>query len=177
VHIKLEKAGFLPFEADFKVDPGKQFVIRQPLTVAPAKLHVETTPEGAQVALAGQVLGQTPLETSLAATKGELVISLNGYEPIKARVTLAAGELTEIKKELKESQKFGTIEVNEKGGAYVEVYFNGKLLGNSYGVSGFNHFSLPVGRQRIVVRKGDKKKVVPVTIQAGQMLQVTVDLS
>jgi tRNA A-37 threonylcarbamoyl transferase component Bud32 len=177
VRIKLEKAGYQPFEQPFKVDPGKTFVIRQPLTAAPAKLHVETTPPGAQVTLNGQLIGPSPLDVPLpAAQGGELVISLNGYDPIKQKINLIAGETTTIKKDLKESQKYGSIEIDVEGGAYVEVYFGGKLLGNSYGVSGFNQFSLPVGKQRLLLKKGDKKRVITVNVEAGPVKRVTAKL-
>jgi serine/threonine protein kinase len=176
VPIKLVKPGYLPFEAEFEVPPGKISVIRQPLTLAPAQLHVETTPPGAQVTFAGQVLGQTPVDQALPAQKGgDLVISLAGYEPIKLKIDLVAGETANVKRELKESTKYGLVLFTVEGSvSWADIYFGGKNLGHNYLATGPNPIQLPVGKQRVTLKNGTRTESVTVTVKANTTTSVTV---
>jgi serine/threonine protein kinase len=176
IPIKLVKDGYLPFEAEFEAQPNKVSVIRQPLTLAPAKLHVETTPPGAQVTFAGQVLGQTPVDQAMPAQKsGDLLISLAGYDPIKLKVDLVAGETTNVKRELKESTKYGLVLFTVEGAvSWADIYFAGKNLGHNYLATGPNPIQLPVGKQKVTLKNGNRSKSVTVTVKAGTTTSVTV---
>ena len=150
VHVKLESRGYQPYEDDLVVEPGKTLVFRPKLTAAPAVLHVETTPPGATVALAGQPQGTTPLTVPVAAAHGaELALTRSGYEPVRLKVDLAAGEEVRVTRELRELQKFGTVLVLVGGAAdWGYVWYKGKNLGQNYTMAdGQTPFKLPVGRQ------------------------------
>ena len=152
VHVKLDLKGFVPYEDDLSVEPGKTVLLRQRLSAAPAMLHVETTPPGATVTLAAQQLGTTPLTLPVAvAHEAPLAITKPGYEPIKLAIDLAAGEETRVARELKELQKYGTVVVNVGGAAdWGYVWFKGKNLGQNYTMAGgLTEFRLPVGRQQL----------------------------
>jgi hypothetical protein len=87
-------------------------------------------------------------------TKGaELAISKTGYEPIKIKVDLLAGEQTNVVRELKELQKFGVVLVFVNGSAeWGYVWWRGKNLGQNYTMAGGQTpFRLPVGRQQLKI--------------------------
>jgi tRNA A-37 threonylcarbamoyl transferase component Bud32 len=152
VHVKLALKGYQAYEEDLTVDPGKVVLLRQRLTPAPAELQVETTPPGAAVVLAGQPLGTTPLSRAVAVAHGaELAITKPGYDPIKLKVELAAGEQTRVVRDLREQQKYGTVVVVISGAAeWGYVWFRGKNLGQNYTMAGgLTEFRLPVGRQQL----------------------------
>ncbi|HEY0193161.1 MAG TPA: protein kinase [Kofleriaceae bacterium] len=180
IHIKLDLKGYQLYEDDLTVDAGKTSVLRPRLTPAPAMLHVETTPPGAQVTLGDQVIGVTPLTKPAGVIKGaELAINRAGYEPIRLRVDLHAGEQTDISRELRELQKFGTVLVNVGGAAeWGYVWFKGKNLGQNYTMAGGQTpFKLPIGRQQLQIahpKAGSRTVTVEVTEQAPSKISVTL---
>jgi serine/threonine protein kinase len=171
IHIKLDLKGFQIYEDELAVEPGKTVVLRPRLLPAPALLHVETTPPGALVTLADQALGPTPLTKPVAVAKGaELAIAKAGYEPIKLKVDLPAGEQTDVVRELKELQKFGVVLVFVNGSAgWGYVWWKGKNLGQNYTMAGGQTpFRLPVGKQQLTIaHPKTASKVVTVEV-AGQ---------
>jgi serine/threonine protein kinase len=180
VHVKLEAKGYQPYEDDLVVEPGKTLVFRPKLTAAPAVLHVETTPPGVTVALAGQPQGTSPLTVPVAAAHGaELVLARPGYEPLKLKVDLAAGEETRVTRELRELQKFGTVLVLVGGAAdWGYVWYKGKNLGQNYTMAGGQTpFKLPVGRQQLRIEHPQASaRTVTVDVVEHEPTRVTVTL-
>jgi serine/threonine protein kinase len=180
LHIKLALKGFQLYEDELSVEPGKTVVVRPRLLPAPATLHVETTPPGATVTLADQPLGTTPLTRTVAVAKeAELALAKPGYEPIKLKVDLPAGEQTSVTRELKELQKFGVLVVVVNGSAeWGYVWWKGKNLGQNYTMAGGQtQFKLPVGRQQIRVEHPKATpKVVTVDVTERAPTQITVTL-
>ena len=179
-HIKLALKGFQAYEDDLAVEPGKTVVVRPRLPPAPATLHVETTPPGALVALAEQPLGTTPFTRSVEVVRGaELAITRAGYEPIKLKIDLSAGEETRVVRELKELQKYGVVLVVVNGAAeWGYVWWKGKNLGQNYTMAGGQTpFKLPVGRQELTIthpRTASQHVTVDVSEQAPARLTVTL---
>jgi len=180
MHIKLELKGFQLYEDDLAVEPGKTVVVRPRLLPAPATLHVETTPPGALVVLADQPLGTTPFTKPVdVARNAELAITKTGYEPIKLKIDLPAGEQTTVARELKELQKFGVVLVGVNGSAeWGYVWWKGKNLGQNYTMAGGQTpFKLPVGRQELTIthpRTASQHVTVDVTEQTPARLTVTL---
>ena len=180
IHIKLDLKGFVLYEDELTVDAGKTIVLRPRLTPAPAMLHVETTPPGAQVVLDEQPIGMTPLTKPAGVSPGaELVISRAGYEPLRLKVELKAGEQTDVVRELKELQKFGTVLVSVGGAAeWGYVWFKGKNLGQNYTMAGGQTpFKLPIGRQQLQIahpKAGSKTVTVDVSEQSPSKISVTL---
>jgi hypothetical protein len=176
IRVRLELKGYQPFEEDYVAEPNKTTVIRERLMAAPATLAVETTPAGAQVTAAGLALGATPFEKQLAAARGvELVISKAGYDTIKLTANLTAGETTSIKRELRESQKFGFVTISVGGTAgWADVYLKGAKLGRNRTASGLVSFKLPVGAHVLRLRTGNgKEKTLSVTVAADKTAALT----
>ncbi len=180
IHLKLELKGFQPYDDDLAVEPGKTVVVRPRLVRAPATLHVETTPPGALVALADQPLGTTPFTKPVdVARNADLAITKPGYEPIKLKIDLPAGEQTNVVRELKEFQKFGVVLVGVNGSAeWGYVWWKGKNLGQNYTMAGGQtQFKLPVGRQELTIthpKTASQRVTVDVTEQAPTRLTVTL---
>jgi serine/threonine protein kinase len=180
LHVKLELKGYQPYEDELAVEPGKTLVFRPKLTAAPAVLHVETTPLGAAVTLAGQFQGSSPLTVSVVAARGvELALSRAGYEPVKLKVDLAAGEETRVARELRELQKFGTVLVLVGGAAdWGYVWYKGKNLGQNYTMAGGQTpFKLPVGRQELRIEHPQAPpRTVTVDVIEHEPTRITVTL-
>ena len=180
IHVKLELKGFQSYEDDLSVDTGKTVVLRPRLVAAPAVLHVETTPPGATVVLGAQTLGVTPLDLSVATAHGaDLALGKTGYETVRQKVDLVAGEQTRVVRELKELQKFGAAIVVVGGAAdWGYVIFKGKNLGQNYTMaSGQTVFKLPVGHQELRIehpRAGSKTIPVDVTEHGTARVSVTL---
>jgi tRNA A-37 threonylcarbamoyl transferase component Bud32 len=180
IHVKLDLKGFQVYEDDLSVEPGKTVVLRPRLSPAPAVLHVDTTPQGATVALGKQVLGNAPLTKPVPVAEGaELTIAKSGFETIRLKVDLRAGEQTDIVRELRELQKFGVVLVTVSGAAnWGYVWFKGKNLGQNYTIAGGQTpFKLPVGRQQLqIVHPKAAPKVVVVDVTERGPTRVTVPL-
>jgi tRNA A-37 threonylcarbamoyl transferase component Bud32 len=180
IHVKLELKGFQSYEDDLSVDTGKTVVLRPRLVAAPATLHVETTPAGATVVLAAQTLGVTPLDVSVATARGaELGLSKTGYESVRQKIDLLAGEQTRVIRELRELQKFGTAIVVVGGAAdWGYVIFKGKNLGQNYTMAGGQTvFKLPIGHQELKIehpRAGSRTIPVDVTEHGTARVSVTL---
>jgi tRNA A-37 threonylcarbamoyl transferase component Bud32 len=180
LHVKLDLKGYQLYEDDLAVEPGKTVVLRPRLLPAPAVLHVETTPPGATVTLAEQPLGTTPLTKPAAVAKdAELALAKPGYEPIKVKIDLLAGEQTNVVRELKELQKFGVVVVLVSGSAeWGYVWFKGKNLGQNYTMAGGQtQFRLPVGRQQLRIahpKTASKTVAVDVVEQGPTRVVVTL---
>jgi serine/threonine protein kinase len=178
IHIKLDLKGFQVYEDDLSVEAGKTVVLRPKLAAAPAMLHVETTPPGASVTLSDEPIGTTPLTKPAAVAKdAELAIARPGYEPVKLRIDLRAGEQTTVTRELKELQKFGVVLVVVNGAAdWGYVWFRGKNLGQNYTMAGgLTEFKLPVGKQQLEIahpKAGSKTIAVDVSDRRQTRLSV-----
>jgi serine/threonine protein kinase len=180
IHVRLELKGYQLYEDDLAVEADKTVVLRPRLLAAPAMLHVETTPPGATVTLGDQPLGVTPLTKPVAVARGvELALAKPGYESVKLKVDLPAGEQTDVARELKELQKYGVVLVVVNGAAeWGYVWFKGKNLGQNYTMAGGQTpFKLPVGRQqlRIAHPKAESRDVTVDVLERGPT-RVTVTL-
>jgi hypothetical protein len=178
IRVRIELKGYLPFEEEFVAQANKTTVIRQRLTAAPATLVVETSPPGAQVVVAGQVVGVTPLERTMPAARSlELVLAKTGFDPIRLTTELVAGETRSVRRDLRESPKFGFATVNVVGTAgWADVYFRGARLGRNRTASGLVPLRLPVGAHVLRLRAGNgKEHTVSVTVSAEKTVSATVN--
>ncbi|HTL38897.1 MAG TPA: PEGA domain-containing protein, partial [Kofleriaceae bacterium] len=135
-------------------------------------------PIGAQVAMGGKLLGETPLNRDgLEPKSGELVISKAGYETIREKVKLELGKTTEIKRDLKELAKMGTVMIEITASAtssatFAEAFYKGKDLGRTKDLHGPTAFKLPLGSQQIkLVHPTDKKKAKTITVNVTETPQ------
>jgi serine/threonine protein kinase len=145
--IHIELAGHEPYDDTRTVSPGHTLLVAPRLARARARLHVITNPPGAQVTLERRLLGETPLERrDLDAVSGaELVLSRAGYEPVRRKIDLVAGQTSKVEETLKAAQKYGTVKILVANG-WGDVYLKGQKLGQA---NRDNPFRVPVGRQTL----------------------------
>jgi serine/threonine protein kinase len=179
LHLHLEVPGYAPYDdANIEVPPGQTLLLKPSFTTAPAKLSITTEPVGVSVTLSGQLLGETPkvFEGLSPGTNLALQLSKPGYQSLTRKITLEAGKLLELKETLKETQKFGTLQVAVTGAVgWANVHHNGRNLGpNASGTGGARTFRLPVGKQKItLINPGAKKeKTIFVNIVENQPANV-----
>jgi hypothetical protein len=151
VHFTLD--GYETYDQEHTVEPNVTLSIRPKLAKARATLIVTTTPPGAQVTLAGVLLGQTPLtRNDLDATSNaELVIRRDGFEPVRHKIALVTGKPVEINDTLKAGQKYGTIKLVVTNG-WGDVYLKGARIGRAPAES----LRIPVGRQTLHLKNTGK---------------------
>jgi hypothetical protein len=131
VGVRLVLAGHRSYEDTITVRPGQVYALQRQLVVAPARLHVESTPPGATVSLAGAVLGTTPLtRIDLAPGRGTLELERAGYERHREGVELIAdGELRRTV-ELVAVQRTGAIDLHIDDG-WADIFLRGKKVGRA----------------------------------------------
>lgn len=84
---------YQPFAADVEIDGGgKRESFKPQLVPNWAEVQVTSEPAGAQVVIAGEVRGQTPLTTEILAGNHPLELRLDGYKPWTTDVQVKAGE-------------------------------------------------------------------------------------
>jgi hypothetical protein len=175
--VHLEAPGYQPFERVVRVEPNVTFSIAPALSKARSTLHVVTNPPGAQVALAGRFVGETPLTVADldASPHAQLTLAHAGYETMKLEVALETGKTAEVSRDLKELPKLGEVKISVKG-AWAEVYFKGKDLGRNKTLTSFTTFRLPVGKQTLELKNPSSGKHKTVTIDVTGKPQ-TVEFS
>lgn len=90
-NVKVEKAGYKPFEKRVDLGP-KQQVVRAKLAAATATLRVESNVHGAKVSLDGEARGTTPLELSnLSPGRHELSVTAEGFATRTETLELESG--------------------------------------------------------------------------------------
>jgi len=172
VHVHLELAGFKDHDEDVVVG-NERVKISPRLLPAPASLHIETDPAGAQVSLAGRPLvGDTPI------TYDDLDPGANLALVISKSITLEAGRTFNVNEALKPAEKFGFVTITVKGAAtWGEVYSGATLLGQNANATGLKQFKLPIGKRKLTIKNPAAKKSKSVTVNVTEKPQaVTVVL-
>ena len=181
VHVHLELLGFRAHDEEVTV--GNERVRISPrLLPAPASLHVETNPPGAQVMLEGRVLvGDTPItyDDLAPGANQSLIITKNGFAAVQKTITLEAGRTIDITEALKPAEKFGFITITVKGAAtWGEVFSGGTLLGLNATATGLKQFKLPIGKRKLTIKNPAAKKVKSLTANITERPQsITVVLA
>ncbi|PZA05789.1 MULTISPECIES: PEGA domain-containing protein [unclassified Meiothermus] len=137
-----------------------------------ATLNVNSTPQGAQVIVNGQVVGQTPLSISIRPGRSEVEVRLRGYTPYLTTVQPRPGESVNVFATLQPEVRNGTLLVNSNvGGA--EVWINGARSGRTP-----LQLSLREGTYEVVVRAGGYNEFrTNVRIEADRTVRVDARLT
>ena len=174
VHIKIELKGYTTKEEDRTVLPGQTLVITPVLTAAPATLHVETDPAGAQISIGGLQLGDTPLtrQDVIAQPGAELTISKSGFETQKLKVDLIAGDTASITRELKPMTRYGQLRIKCPG-CWAKVLLKNAVIGRA-GVE--TAMRVPVGHQRLKLVNPAATWTLDVDVEDGKLTTVATTL-
>ncbi len=165
--IEIEADGYARFTLDaVQVEAGKTLPIKPTLAAIRASLSVHSTPDGAEVELDGQPLGQTPLERSdLVPGQGrELVIKKRGYTPLHLSVDLVAGETNKVDRQLDKLVEYGQIRIGVHG--WADVYLGQKKIGTVPR----EPLKLPVGHHKLRLHnpKTNQDATLEVDVVAGR---------
>jgi len=172
--LRLVLDGYEEYRDTKVLKEGHGLDVRQTLVPFTSALIVTTVPVGALVVLDGQELGTTPLSlTALRPGKArELSISLKNYETVEMPVDLIRDVATTVRKTLKSTIVYGTININS-GAVWFEVRDGSKYLGDSPG-----KFTLSVGTHKLRLRSPGtgKSKTVKVEVFEKQVKTYRFDL-
>ncbi|ADH62139.1 PEGA domain protein [Allomeiothermus silvanus DSM 9946] len=137
-----------------------------------ATLNVNSNPQGAQVIVNGQLVGQTPLTISVRPGRTEVEVRLRGYVSYFTTVQTRPGESVNIFATLQPEVRNGTLLVNSNvGGA--EVWINGARSGRTP-----LQLSLREGTYEVVVRAGGYNEFrTSVRVVADQTVRVDARLT
>ena len=165
--IEIEADGYARFTLDaVQVEAGKTFPIKPMLAAIRASLSVHSTPDGAEVELDGQPLGQTPLERADLVPGGgrELVIKKRGYTPLRLSVDLVAGETATVDRQLDKVVEYGQIRIGLHG--WADVYLGQKKIGTVPR----EPLKLPVGHHKLRLHnpKTNQDTTLEVDVVAGK---------
>ena len=91
--VRLEKDGCLPVTFKVELPLGGANLVRKLDALPTGSLNVEVKPEGSEVLLDGEIIGQTPLTLDhLAAGTYDLLIRKTNFVPYASRVEITAGQ-------------------------------------------------------------------------------------
>jgi formylglycine-generating enzyme required for sulfatase activity len=92
---------YFPFEQKVIIEGlDKQQKLATELTPAWAEVRLDSNPQGAEIFLGEELLGQTPLDTEILEGKHDIGIKLSGYKLWQDEINVIAGEaisITDIK--------------------------------------------------------------------------------
>jgi hypothetical protein len=110
-HLRVEHAGYQPWEQDTHVVPGVTAKVRARLSRPPGRLRVESDIAGASVFLDQKFIGRTPLDLpDVALGSHELRVSAEGYDMHTETVDVAP-ESSTISVRFKEIRLAETLDV------------------------------------------------------------------
>jgi len=161
-------------EADVEAVAGETTDVDVVLERVTGRLVVRSSPEGAEVTVAGEVRGVTPLELEdLPRDRVEVAVALEGHGRHREWAPLDEVASHEIDAELTARRSFGTLDVSSTPWARVKVA--GRVVAESTPATGIR---LPVGRHSVLLenpRLGIRARR-SVEIQAGRPTRLVVDL-
>jgi hypothetical protein len=98
---------------------------------------------------------------------------------VRTKISLELGKTTDVKRELKELAKMGTIMIELTGStSWAEVYYKGKNLGRNKTMSGVQALHVPLGKQqlKLVNPKNNKSKTITIDVSGSpQTVKVSLD--
>jgi hypothetical protein len=167
-------AGSLDLASFFRVGGTGGAPLAAPAGQKPAKLTLTSTPSGAQVSIGGQPLGVTPLKNvELPAGNHALTLTMQGFQPTQALVSLKAGKRTKKKVKLTPvAATTGKLTLTSKP-AGAQVTLGGRPLG----ITPLRGIEVYPGTHVIGLSlEGHRPAELRVLIQAGKTLTQRITL-
>lgn len=138
-----------------------------------AALAIKANVDGADVAVDGDVVGQTPLKASVPVDLGKHTVTVkkSGFDPFEQALDMPGGTEAQVDVTLKAQQHVGQLEVIADADANVQV--DGKDAGKGRYMA-----SLPAGSHDVTVTEtGKKPYAVTIALRDGETrsMQVTLE--
>jgi len=169
--IYLRMAGYRDAAVDMQVQAGALLTRSVKLEPTHGQLSVSSRPTGARVLLAGQVVGETPVD-KLPVLVGEhaLEVQLDGYDPVQRRVKVQGGKLAKVGVKL--ASIMGKLVVTTTP-SDASVQINGEPIGPTP----LRRHMLPRGDHTLTLYKtGFEEHTQTISIKAGKKNWVKVRL-
>lgn len=143
--VELRLPGYQTFKATVNPKPAERVRLFAQL-VPEARtgfLYVNSTPQGAEVYVSGQLRGRTPISLSLPEGSYPVELRLADYEPYRATLKVEQGRETRLEVRLTPLVRTGTLSLDSRPQG-AEVYVDGALVGRTP-----LSLSLPEGRHEV----------------------------
>jgi formylglycine-generating enzyme required for sulfatase activity/serine/threonine protein kinase len=145
--VELQKERYETWKKTFDIQPGKGIAINATLTLLPGKLRITSSPKSADVYIAGNMIGKTPLAMDKIREEEVLVeVRKSCYDSVKKTVVISPGKEAEVDFILKPSCGDLVVKSLPEGAAW---FLNGELKGKTPGKA----VSLEKGVYKIKVAK------------------------
>nr|VFJ55987.1 MAG: PEGA domain-containing protein [Candidatus Kentron sp. FM]VFJ56404.1 MAG: PEGA domain-containing protein [Candidatus Kentron sp. FM]VFK10821.1 MAG: PEGA domain-containing protein [Candidatus Kentron sp. FM] len=161
--LRVEKAGFAPFEQPITLEPGGARTIKATLEPAKTQLLVAANVPAAKVFVDGQLLGRTGAGPfTLVVGEHTVRVEKEGFDPVEQPVTLVAETPASLRVELEPAKARLVVTANTSG---ARVFLDGKPLG----AAGATPHAVAAGEYTLRVEKaGYEDFQQPVTLTAGK---------
>jgi len=128
--VELRLPGYQTYRVRVQVRAGQTSRVSPRLArvATTGTLSVDSSPQGAEVYVAGSFRGRTPVNISLNEGTYDVELRLPGYETYRARVQVRAGQTARLAPRLQPVVTTGTLEINSTPSgaeAYVDGVFSG----------------------------------------------------
>ncbi len=128
--VELRLPGYQPYRVRVQVRAGQTSRVSPRLVrvVSTGTLSVDSSPQGAEVYVAGAFRGRTPLNVSLDEGTYDVELRLPGYETYRARVQVRSGQTSRLAPRLQPVATTGSLEIYSTPSgaeAYVDGVFSG----------------------------------------------------
>ncbi|WP_233498331.1 PEGA domain-containing protein [Meiothermus sp. QL-1] len=175
VEVELRLAGYQIFRSAVQIRPGETTAINANLVpvVQNGVLQVSSTPQGAQVLLNGRVVGNSPLNLTVAPGSYELELRLAGYQSFRTTVAVGSGQTVPVNVSLLPLR--GSLEVFTNVEA--RIFLDGREVGQTQGgflrIEGLDPGSLQV----VALAPGYRVEARDVRVEPGRSQQVRLSLN
>ena len=128
--LELRLSGYQTYRARVQVRAGQTSRVSPRLVrvVSTGTLSIDSSPQGAEVYIAGSFRGRTPLNITLNEGSYDVELRLPGYQTYRARVQVRAGQTSRLAPRLQPAVTTGIVEIysNPSGAeTYVDEIFRG----------------------------------------------------
>ena len=169
--IGLRKKGYKHWQSELTVAAGEAVSLDTvSLTESDGKVSIGTTPDGANVTIAGRYRGKTPLSVSLAPGNAyPVVLSKAGFEVLRRKINLEPEQDLSLNLSMKPVMGVVRLQVQPEDS---ELFLDGVAMGRAS-----QRLSLTATRHRVEIRKpGFATYTETVTPQPGLTQQLLINL-
>lgn len=169
--VGIKKPGYKLWQSDISVTAGEDVTLAPAMLVkSDGKISIATNPSGANITIAQQYRGQSPLSVSLAPRKSyEVLLSKAGFEPIVKVISVDSEEDFSLNLNMTPVMGVVRLQVHPED---AELFLDGKSLGEAS-----QRLSLSATRHEIKIKKpGFATYVATITPQPGLTQQLLINL-
>jgi len=135
-------------------------------------LEINTRPSGAEIYLADEYRGKSPITIQASSGRDDLSIDLDGWNLYKSRVNIWNGKTTTLNLELK--LPLGTLKITTVPGK-AAITLDGKPIGSTQGAE-LNVGKVPAGKHTLCATGGGRNACEAIVVPREDVLPVKLTL-